>query len=395
MGFSRRAASLHPVVTAPHHLRRWRPALSEAHYTDAPVFVVGNSLVRGQGADGVNGGGDWIVTGNQGLPAGIRKAFAATYGDPGDGFIFPDDPARMTSLASASTGSTQPAALRHNRLLNSAGKGIQFTVPTGITRVGVIQGNAASDVSATWTKDSVDQGAVTTLTNTNTPVLTYIAVAAGQVIQILKATGGNTTIIGLTYRTAQTSGVVVHRIGQDGYTVGDVLGGLASTVPNTLVRTTQQQTDSLRAHYAWSPTKGVVVMVMNTNEQSQQATAGIFGGVTLSLFETWAQQIVDQIVSDGHCVLWCMSPRSPNAATGVGKYSESEAAEMLRDVAASTDHVAFMDMGDVWGTTTDAMTAAQSAGLQHANSVHCYRRGYADWGRMVHRALTSTIPLSN
>jgi hypothetical protein len=190
-------------------------------------------------------------------------------------------------------------------------------------------------------------------------------------------------------------------MGKPGFTVANMLGGvyngvLASTNGST-VWTAEQQREYIRSCYAGLPAKSLVSIMFGTNEQSKQLeTAGLDCGVTPALFEQALQTIVTQIAADGLCVL-LVSPcpsGSENVAAGAAPLTTYSAA--MRAVAEASEHCAFFDIAEMWGTGAAAVEAAYNAGMRDKTSSHPMRRGYGDIARMFVSALINRyIALGN
>ena len=65
-------------------------------------------------------------------------------------------------------------------------------------------------------------------------------------------------------------------------------------------------------------------------------------------------------------------------------YKEAEYYAQAKAIAQVTDHVAFLDIGDTWGS----FAASNSNGLNTTNSAHPSQKGHADMGRILFNALS-------
>lgn len=398
-------AALRPQLVNPSGLRRWRAALANAWFGRASIVCIGDSLIYGQGGDGTNNApGDNVVNGQRCMVGQLRKLFAATYGDPGEGAWLPDD-SRVTKAGAPGVSLGLGSWIRHNLTLDSPGvKQLSFVIPAGVTRFAIVQANGAGQ-AANGCRYSINGGAqVNVPQNLNgVPFVSAdIVVNAGDAIVIDSPAGFSSTIVGLLMKTALTTGVEVHRIGVGGYCVADVLGGIPSgkgaNTPATLQATAAAQLADLQAVSRVFP-PSVVLLNFRVNDQGNQLGAGGASGVFIDLYRKWYQQIIDQYVADGHCVLLIGSPSSPNAwsldFTNPLVKSEQDYADACKSLALNNDHVAYLDLRELWGNNPDAQVAAQAAGLEYAGSVHCTPAGYGDWARLVHWALTRPNILGN
>lgn len=383
-------------ITKPTGLRRWRAALAAAKFGEAPICCGVDSHTFGQFADGTN---NTDATANltnavRGYVGQLRSLFAQTYGDPGEGFLMPNYSAegRITQGAGVATNAPHPAVLRRHAYLSPGGypnATLTYTVPAGVFFLGLILENTAGLTSPTWTKDGAIQGAWTTLDNTGGMNFTYHGVAPGQVVVIK---GDNTTsanVIGLVARTARV-GVPVHRMGVGGITQSEMLGGsfngVLATVDGSTIWTAPQQQAYVRAHYKWEPSKGVVIIMAGTNEQSLQlGSAGYGNGITPAIYAQGLTTTVQQIAADGWCTLLvgpCPSG-SENVTAGAAPLTSYKA--QMQAVATANDHCSYIDIADAWGLSA---AAAYAAGLRDQTSSHPTYKGYGDEARLIHRVLT-------
>lgn len=394
-------------VTNPYGLRRWRAALADAFNAEAPIVCIGDSHTFGQNANGsdTSGPGDSGPDSAINYCGQLRSLFGLTYGFPGEGSWIPN-PAQEGRIASAGGGSTfsgfgqANAWLRNNWRFTANTQTLTLTVPTGVTRMMVVQANRAGDVSSTWSLNAVGQGAISALTGTGVPLLTYLNVVAGQPVVITGPTGAD-VILGLGFRTAQTNGVPVHRMGCGGYAQGNMLGGVYNGILGSTngvnVNSIAAQKAYTQSHYIWAGAKGLVILYWGTNEQSLQlGSAGNNNGVTPAIFATGLQTSLAQIIADGWCALMVGPPPSGSENQTPGAALLTSYWSVMQSIAASTDHCAFISMGDLWGgdnATDKAATAA--AGLRNAGDSHPTRAGYGDIARNLHRVLNNLTPVGN
>jgi hypothetical protein len=395
-------------VTNLNGLRRWRAALADAFNAEAPIVCVGDSHTFGQNADGTDSSPNTSTAadGTLGYVGQLRSLFAGVYGDPGEGLWLPSNSydSRVT-LGGAPTSFASPGQapflMRYNMRLTSASKTITVTVPTGATRMMVVQANQAGNNSSTWSLNGSNQGAITTLTNTGVPTLTYLTVVAGQPVVLTGPASGNDTFLALGFRTTQTSGVPCHRIGVSGQTLWTMLGGVYNGVTGTFdgsnFYSTVQQTANVQACYQWAGSKGLLLLYTGTNEQSLQlGTAGLGNGVTPAIMAAGVQFAVNQAVADGWCCLLVGPPPSASENVSAGAQPLTAYTSALRSIAASTDHCAMVDIADLWGgNTSAAKTATSNAGLRNSGDSHPTRAGYGDIARAIHRVLTAAVPTGN
>ena len=383
-----------PVVTGPAALRRWRAMLGDALFAQVPVVCVGDSITAGQGGDNVVATYSNVPDNSQGWVGQLRALFANGLGSaPGEGFIFTDD-SRVTQGGGVFSANWACTPLRHGpRLLNGSGFTLSLTIPSGVTSLGIIQANQTqafnaagsnlADVSALYSQTgsaTVTNTAITTLTNTGRAVQTSIACQPGDTITVSAPATAQSYIVGFNLKTANP-GVLVHRVGQPGYVSGDLLGGQST---GTLLQSASgtNQVNAARACYDWAGTQGLVIVSFGTNDQQFQGGGGTANqnNVTLALYTAWMEQFIAQAISDGWCCLVLGEPRSP--APGAGATLDQYWAAMQAFTQVS-DHVAFVDVGDLWGSNA----AAAALGVASNISVHPTRRGHGDIARMLYQIL--------
>jgi hypothetical protein len=400
-------------------LRRWRQALADAQNNAANIVVIGDSHVFGQFADGNDdsNASRSAADGQLGWVGQLRGLFAQTYGDVGEGFIIPDPvlEARMTnSGGSTFSGVGQAVApMRHNWRLTS-GSTLTFTPakPAGVrgaaalTKLGLIQTNHAGDAALTWTLNGSAQTAPTAPTGTGIPTSQDLTIVDSQAV-VLTGPAANNTIYGVTYKTGQVgytgnqNGVFVHRIGSGGQTQGIMLGGdfngQLGTVDGSTFFTTAQQQANVQSHYIWAAPRGLVIIYFGTNEQSLQlGSAGLNNGITPAIFNAGLQLTVNQIIADGWCVLLVGPPASASELQTGNAQPTQAYRSIMAAIAASTDHVAYVSISDLWGgDSAAAKLATSNAGLRNAGDSHPTRAGYGDIARNLYTILNYGVPPGN
>jgi lysophospholipase L1-like esterase len=385
-----------PALYSPTGLRRWRAALGDSLFSQVPVVCVGDSITAGVGGDNIDSFNN-LPDNSNGWAGQLRAWFANNLGSaPGEGFIFADE-SRVTPGGGTSNNNWACVPLRHGpRMLHGSGNTLQITIPAGVTMLGVIQGNETqafnsagsnlADVSALYSQTgsvSVTNANVTTLTNTGLPVETDIACQPGDVITISAPATAQTYILGFNLKNANP-GVLVHRVAQGGYVSGDMLGGQLSGALIQSGSSSNQQAAE-RACYYWAGSTGLIIVSFGTNDQQFQQGGGSSNqnDVVLSLYTTWMEQFITQAIADGWCCLILGQPR--NASPGSGSTLDQYWAAM-KSFALSTDHVAFIDVGELWGTAPSPENLGLLAGI---SSIHPSRRGHGDIARMLYSAIAT------
>lgn len=381
-----------PLLTAPTHLRRWRAAYALADQNVVPLVFCGDSIPWGLGADGTT-----ATPNATALAAGIcgrlQNNFAnsprSLLANPGEGYIFPND-SRVAVAGGAVANAWAPTAFGQGFRLIAAAQTLTFTVPAGVTAVTVIQGNmnAAFNAGGSGLQDvtgqfNINGGANTplnALTNTNLPISTTIAVVAGQVFQVIGPATAQTYINGFLLSTAAATGVQVHRVCLNGAVSGRLLGGQTSGV---LAQTAPNQIIAARSCYAWNAVPSLIAIEFSVNDQQFQNGGGVASqnGVTISLYQQWIQQFCNQAIADGWCVLLIGGPQDQGYAPGFPSLDAYQAA--LKNIALGTDHVAFLNVSDMWGP----YTSSQADGVQLVGSVHPSKAGHGDIAALIFDSL--------
>jgi lysophospholipase L1-like esterase len=388
-----------PSLWNKYGLRRFRAFSGDAMFKTVPIVCVGDSITFGQGGNNNTGAPENEPDAAEGWVGQLRKILGSSpqsaAQNPGEGFWFPDE-SRVTVTGGVSNN-WACAALRHAERLIKNTQTLSFTVPAGVTSVGVIQanmpksfneaGSKLADVTGSYKLGAGSETALTALTNTGLPVAQFISATGGEVFTVFGPASAQTYIVGFVMRTA-SSGFLLHRMGQPGYVSGDLLGGQNTGVLNQTEAT--NQTYAVRATYRWSE-PGLIILSFGTNDQNFQSSGGTTAqrGVTLAKYTEWMKQYANQAVADGWCVLILGEPRNPNEPTGAGISSSDEYWGAMKAFALESEHVAFMDVGELWGNNA----AATALGLTESNTVHPNRKGHGDIARMVYRAITGSAPV--
>jgi hypothetical protein len=328
-----------------------------------------------------------------------------------------------TTLLSVNIGASS-AVMSNNATASASGvtvtpaKTLTYTIPSGksITRLRFISGNRATEtgVVSAW-KNGVAAGSITSANN-DTPSYTEFACTDGDVFVFADPPSSALTCLGLEIRTAQTHGVPVHRMGRQGYTIANLIGGiyngLIGSPDGSTVLTAAQIAAEIRACYKWAnPSPGFVfVLPYGTNENTKQLLAtGIDCGLVPSLFRLVADIVIKQVTADGGIVVLLSPCPSPTENTANGAAPLSAYAAMLYSLAVGSAKTAMVDVASsaTWGggfsgldatgrpievddaTKAAAIAAAASAGLRDPNSSHPTASGYQSYADLVYAALVS------
>lgn len=389
-----------PVLYTPTGLQIWRAARGLADAAGGgvvPVVCLGDSVTWGQGSDNT------LTTPNataitNGWPGRLRALLnlspVTAQQSDGEGYIFPND-SRVTPAGSPVQNLWAPTVFGQGYRLIGATQTLSLTVPTGVTSVGIIQGNmnaafnaggsGLADVTGQVNVNGAGFNPIVTLTNTNLPLTTFVAAAAGNSFVVEGPATAQTYISGFVFSTAAANGIQVHRVGLNGSVVASLLGGQSS---GTLSQTAANQIIAARACYKWLPTPGLLIVMWALNDQQFQAGGGTASqnGVTLSLFSQWANQFAQQAVADGWCVLFVGEGR--NAGFSPGNPTMDQYVGALQVIAGSNQtSMGFIDVADMWGTYANG----QALGVQVTGSEHPNKAGALDVAAMVYEVLMNQM----
>jgi hypothetical protein len=378
-------------------LRRHYEGISNALNAQYFVDFAGDSHVAGQGANNSNTftAADNLEDKDMSAAGQLRqlmqKSEAGGGISAGEGFIHTGYSleGRIELVNAPSTSKNWTAPLRRGiRLLNGTTNAVKVTIPAGVTKLGVIQANQAkafnsagtnlADVSARWKKNGVEQGNVTALTNTGVPILARLTVAAGDVIEIYQPATAQTYIGGEVFFESE-KGIILNRIGITGETSGGLIGGTSEGLPVNAAESDQNLAiDTIGAWHS----SGLLITEFLSNDQALQGGGGEArqNKVTAPRYKEYVEKACIRYVANGGCVLLVGNIRNPNAAAG-----ESEATYIakLKEIALAMDHVAFVDMGEVFGTAAQM----QAAGHQFTSSVHMKQAAHAIYARRLWHVL--------
>jgi hypothetical protein len=403
-----------PALVNPTGISRWLTALASAGAADAPIFYIGDSHTYGEYWNGTELKEDDATCSVNSPAARLRELFAATYGDPGEGFWFPND-GRITAGGGIVTGiATGPAVQRNNARFTKEGHTLTVTIPAGkaITRLSFLCANRETETATvTATKNGTPTTSITSTGTPATPTRQDYSCTEGDVFVFTGPAAGALTCLGFVLRTAQTHGVPVHRMGRRGYTVPNVIGGvynglLGAAENGTIILTAEQIQREIRACYRWSGAASfLVILQYGTNENTKQFQAsGIDCGVTPGLFRSALSTIIQQVNTDGGDVLLAGPCPAPTEITAGAASPLSAYTTMAYSLAVDSAHCSMLDIASnaAWGggfsgldgaqrpiEVTDAekataVAAAATAGLRDPSSSHPTPLGYESYADIIY-----------
>jgi hypothetical protein len=192
-------------------------------------------------------------------------------------------------------------------------------------------------------------------------------------------------VAGLILRKRTDAGVVVHQMGKSGSESGDHLGTIAG---NTY--TAGQQ--SCMMYSLFEMPQGVVpislrIIALGTNEIGHNIT-------TPAQYRANLKVLTDRTTAAGGCSLIVAASRfSETLAANLGAtptYPEEDYYAQAKDLANTDDHVAFIDLKESWGTSTQSNAMGfknNAAGF----GIHPTLAGHGDYARILNHALTRQI----
>lgn len=175
---------------------------------------------------------------------------------------------------------------------------------------------------------------------------------------------GTTDITGINaHRPALTTpGVTVHRAGKSGTATVEHVGAGFST--NT-------KADLLVTTYEAVATPHLVVIALGANDYNRQDSSSI----TPAVFQTHMQTLVTKARTSGATVLLVAGPRWADDSK---THKQADYTAVLRNVAASNNGVAMIDLTETWGDYADANAAGFMYDSPHPNAT-----GHADYARQL------------
>lgn len=375
-----------PGLVAPRGLRRWRAALSDSINGYRQVLCLGDSITCGVGSDG-SATAQQPVTGFFGSanydawawPTTLRTLLQGKYGSPGLGYI-PCFDYRWTVGGSAALVSPYGSFQRGLQVPAAVTNFGQITIPTGQTEADVWFYDGGGKIGV-----SINGGAATVYTPGNTETATFrtlTGLTPGQTIQVqgvAASTSGR--LFGITFRSvekAKATGVMVSRVGYPGADTGFATG-LSKSYVNGVAREALTEAEVKKLMIAtFCTTPDLLIVALGVNDAGQQE----HNGITPAVYEANLQRLItEQTVTRSGCVLLLSGPFL-STTVGVTEPQSTYFAKATA-LAQANDHVAALNITDVWGSYEHA----NGLGLQLAASVHPTRLGHADQGRMLSRVI--------
>lgn len=390
----------------PKGLRRWEAALGDAINSYASIACFGDSISVGIGADNLSGqttANDATYYKDQGWIGQLRRLFAITYADPGEGFVFIGslDIVPRTTYTGTAAGYGGAGPMENGLRITANATPGTATIDLGTcTEVDFWTwdgggGVCSVQIDGASTGFSLDGGASGANTfnagnasSTGTTYTKHTITGLTLGTHTLKFTGA-TGSVGLYVAAVSArkiaTGVRVHRIAKSGATTPNMLGLDSGYISNVPAQQRQLATIGV------VPTAHLVIIALGVNDfgaQNATATTNAQPGTTPTTYKANLQAAVDQAVAAGACVLLLGEPRQnavsyPSPMT----YTEQDYQDKAKEIALATDHCAYIDVNDLWGSNV----LGQQLDFYATNSVHPKRKGHGSIARLVHKVLTTSF----
>lgn len=355
------------ALSYPDHLDRWRYKLASARFQQPVVMCCGDSITAGAYANNVSStdAAAQALWAERSWVPQLRALFADRYGDPGEGIILGNDP-RVTN--SGATNAVSLGVAGQAKILDTTDT-LTYALPACTDIVIHAWWNSGSDVfsyeldggaAVTTSASSGDQPYTVTVSGLSNTTHTLVLRFAG-------AAGKYSVISGVSAQKQTSAGVRVHRAG--------ISGAWLESYWNT---TGTNLTKMCQVHFD-GPGTDLAIIAFGTNDGS---STGQSAGVTPASFRARLETVVTNAVAAGADVL-LLAVGERLQTTLPGPYYPADFFTEMDDLASATDHVAYMDIGRVWGTYAEA----SALGLMHDSSGHPSLTGHSDFAKLVYEAI--------
>jgi len=390
-GLARASVQLAPGlhVTNPRGLRRWHAALGDARLGLARATVIGDSITYGTGGDGTGSGDNPTLFRTTSWAAQMRALFAREFDDPGEGFQFRYDGSwtfaggALSHVSTApysgggrvtATGQTITVAFARATTVNfwtwDGGNGTGQYAIDGGAAVTFSNGSGNTGVE-TWTKHTISG-----LTDGPHTVVFSVPAAANLYLSSVEGRIGD-------------RGVQVNRLGRPGNTTNNLVGKDSGIAGNA--------SGESRVKKAWDiiHDADVYVIALGTNDYGRQNSRDTLAeqqpGTSPTEYRANLQTMVDLFASRGKCTLLVGEPRTPNVVNPQ-TWEQELYWDAMRGIAESTDHCAFVDIGEVWGSAANGL----ELGLYPVSAtVHPSRAGHGSMAQIVHSVLRTPLGVNS
>lgn len=251
-------------------------------------------------------------------------------------------------------------------------------VPTGATKMKpVLRGNTSMTAGEYIELESFDIIRVTRWTPAGGTMYKLPTIDAGTVgphkIKIFAPLANQVDVAGMWLRKRNDAGVLVSRLAKSGTTTTDHVTNSGGANP-----TAQQWLSQNEVQNAVAPV-ALRVVALGKNDFNG-------GSTSPATYRANLEAIATKAIAAGECVLLMADARYSN---NTGKpYAEELFYAEARDIAADTDHVAFIDISESWGTNAQATALGF---MESGFGIHPNLAGHGDIARIVIDALTRQV----
>ena len=382
-------------------LRRWYALLATASIQAIHANCYGDSITEAVGTEGNVAISDNIIADSKGWPGQLRNLFAAKFGTNPGGLITPKFSGTDTrvSLSGSPTTDTSVITTTYGARLNSSQS---FTANLPVCKTADILYYAGGSTDGSLIggfTSTVDGNASVSLAAGVNASPGYKALNVGALSEATHAvvvTGGHATntqvIAGVRYHDGK--GVTVSRHARSGFTILDLhargtisAGGISG---GTINATTAARVMNF---FAAAFGANLNIIAVGENDATKQLIATSAGEYTnLATYEAFLRAMVAAQANAGGCTLlvsWSPPPVGGSAVPDGGATRMAYHA-VMKKIASDTDHVAHLDITDIWGVDGDwAKIERYNDGFfSAAATVHPSVLGYGNIASILFRVLT-------
>lgn len=362
------------ILSNPDGLRRWRAVMAAARYRQASMVIAGDSIALGAYSDDVAASGDEATWRVRGWVPQLRSLFADRYGDPGEGFVWAGDPRVTVSGGAARSTSSSVGPFKTSISINGNSQVSTWVLPACTDIVVYSWWDGVSNTRA-WEYQIDGGGYSISAGSTGNDHLYNEVIATGlanttHTVNIRGSTLGGSIVSGVgAFKNARTSGVAVHRLPNSGKMLKDFTQ-LFDGSSTTAIRNIRSSTQALGAK--------LVVLAFSANNVTQ---GNDVYGLNPAQVAAGHALVIDQIVSDGACVLCVGGPwRDPGSYSTPATQQQYD--DAIKAVCVARDHAAYLDIKKSW----ESYSAANTLGY-YIDSIHPKLLGHSHIANLVYQGI--------
>ena len=390
------------VLTNTAGLDRFRAKYALASAQTVHIGCFGDSI--SEGVVGNRSLTDNVVADQVSWAGQLRALFASQFGSNPAGLITPaftGTDSRVTTSGSQNTDATCVPTTYARRLTNS--QTVTFTAPTARTAdlLYYAGGSADGTLNGGFNYTVDGGGSQIGLPSGNNPTPGFFARNVGVLSNaphtyVLSGASANLQVIaGLRYHDG--FGVSVSRYAKAGFTLLDLLtrgyaapgsnGNIPGGVPNAV------GIARVMGFYAAAFGNDLNIIAIGENDALKQQTATAANELPdVTTYESYLRQMVAAQSAAGGCTLLLSTspPQTGGATVPTGGQPRLAYHAAMKRIASDTNHVAHLDISDIWGVSGDwASPAAIAAGFfANSPSVHPGVSGYGSMAAILFKVLT-------